>query len=181
MFLRTPIPFNTVLNVTFTYGRESIYLLGRGGPLQNSQLFLCQLRGRLTPHCSNNFTATSSGASIATNCEDKNDQLAYSNSLRNASVGNFTTSKDWPWVASEWANSLSLGSGISDGNASNARLLTELALTQPQLNRALPSPAEALAVMAGCTLLLSSENSPFVEFYVRYLCFLNTRNLRYTN
>jgi hypothetical protein len=33
------------------------------------------------------------------------------------------------------------------------------------LNPSLPSPAEALAVMVGCTLLMSAQDSPFVEFW----------------
>ena len=56
-------------------------------------------------------------------------------------------------------------------NASNARLLTQLILAKPtdgtpQLDPTLPSMAEALAVMAGCTLISSSEDTPFVEFWV---------------
>lgn len=68
---------------------------------------------------------------------------------------------------------LSLNAGIFDGNASNARLLTQFPLFDqnaqpgmPQLDPSLPSPAEALAVMAGDTLLLSITDAPFVEFYV---------------
>jgi hypothetical protein len=38
-------------------------------------------------------------------------------------------------------------------------------LTEPKLNRALPSMAEALAVMAGCTLLSSATDAPFVPFW----------------
>lgn len=60
---------------------------------------------------------------------------------------------------------LSLNDGTFDGNGSNPRLLTQLILTSPELNRALPSMAEALAVMAGCTLLQSATDAPFVEFW----------------
>ncbi|KAF2096816.1 hypothetical protein NA57DRAFT_78408 [Rhizodiscina lignyota] len=180
MFLKLPIAYNTVLNQTFDYGRESIYLLGRGGPSQNNQLFLCQLQARQTPHCSTNFTATSSGATMVVDC-DPNDPMAYIRSLRNASDFNSTTSKDWPSVASEWGNSLSLNAGISDGNASNARLLTELALAGPTLNPALPSPAEALAALAGNTLLMSTEYAPFVEFFNYSTTILDTPQYQYFN
>jgi hypothetical protein len=40
-------------------------------------------------------------------------------------------------------------------------------LQKMELNPALPSPAEALAVMASSTLLMSATDSPFVEFWVR--------------
>jgi len=38
-------------------------------------------------------------------------------------------------------------------------------LKDMDLSPSLPSPAEALAVMIGCTLLMSSQDSPFVEFW----------------
>lgn len=56
---------------------------------------------------------------------------------------------------------LSLTAGFSDGNASNARILTQFILTANELNPALPSLAEALAVLSGCTLIESSIDSPF--------------------
>lgn len=71
---------------------------------------------------------------------------------------------------------IDLGTGLLDGNASNARLWTELILTNSSvdwslpdapmsLEPAFPSPAEALAVMAACTLIVSSIDAPFVEFW----------------
>jgi len=54
---------------------------------------------------------------------------------------------------------------VTDGNASNARVLTELMLQQGELNPALPSPAEAIAVMIGNTLINGAQDSPFVEFW----------------
>ena len=165
MFYKLPLAYNTLLNQTFQYGRQAIYLLGRGGPLQNNQLFMCSFKATQNPFCSTNFTATGSGATMSASCEDPHDPLAYIKSMPNATKESLI-SLDWPWVASDWANSVSLGDGINDGNASNARLLTELALQSEALNPGLPSPAEALAVMAGSTLLSSSLFAPFVEFYV---------------
>ena len=63
-----------------------------------------------------------------------------------------------------------------DANASTSRLLTQLILkpsdTSPEsfkvdLSPALPSIGEALAVLSGCTLLLSMLDTPFVMFWVR--------------
>jgi hypothetical protein len=64
---------------------------------------------------------------------------------------------------------------VMDANASTSRLLTQLILkpTDPSpasfkvdLSPALPSIGEALAVLAGCTMLLSMLDTPFVTFWV---------------
>jgi hypothetical protein len=56
---------------------------------------------------------------------------------------------------------LSINDGSFDGNSSNARLLTQFMVTTPRLNPKLPSMAEAIAVLAGCTLLQSIDGTPF--------------------
>lgn len=165
VFFKLPLPYNTLLNQTFQYGREAIYLLGRGGPLQNNQLFMCSFKATHYANCSTNFTATGSGATLNANCEDPNDPFAYVKSNASAQA---KIELDWPWIASDWGNSVSLSDGLNDGNSSNARLLTELALQNAELNPALPSPAEALAVMIGSTLLSGSAYAPFVEFWVSF-------------
>lgn len=73
----------------------------------------------------------------------------------------------------QWIRSINMNSGTVNSNASNARLWTQLTNDigfydwegNPTLNPALPSPAEALAVMSGCTLLQSAQDAPFVEFF----------------
>lgn len=164
VFFKKPLPYNTLLNQTFQYGRNAIYLLGKGGPSQNDLMFMCSLKTTHYPGCSTNFTATASGARLDANCDKPSDSMAYIKSIDNAAAMP-AISLDWPWVAGEWGTSVSLNDGINDGNSSNARLLTDLALQQPSLNPALPSPAEALAVMAGSTLLTSSLHAPFVPFW----------------
>lgn len=54
---------------------------------------------------------------------------------------------------------------MTNSNASNARILTELALTEPQLNDTLPSMAEALAVLVSSTLVIASVDSPFIHYW----------------
>jgi hypothetical protein len=61
---------------------------------------------------------------------------------------------------------LALNDGTVDGNGSNARVLTQLVPKTPALDPALPSIAEAIAVMAGSTLLQATKDAPFVEFFV---------------
>jgi hypothetical protein len=86
--------------------------------------------------------------------------------------------KNWRDIGFDWSNSLSLNTGIMDADASNSRLLMQLQLTPKDANNAdpenldvnlsplLPSMGEALAVMAGCTLLKSFLDAPFVPFWV---------------
>lgn len=178
LFSQLPEEYNTLFNDTtgLAYGRDSVYVLGKGGSTDsegnfddNDNYALCQLKVSLSPNCSTQYNASASGGTLEAICEDPNDQLAYYRSLPVATSGNISVSKDWPNIASEWGLSLSLNDGSFQGNGANARLLTELIITAPygtaELNPALPSMAEALAVMAGCTLLQASTDSPFVEFW----------------
>ncbi|KAK6392330.1 hypothetical protein LTR65_003786 [Meristemomyces frigidus] len=175
VFGKLPIDFNTVFNDTdgmLAYGRDSVYVLGKGGPtdaggnaVETENYALCQMKVSLTPNCSTQYNASSSGGTLEAVCEDPSDELAYIRSLPVATSGNVSISNDWPNIASEWGLSLSLNDGIANGNGSNSRLLTQLILSSAVLNPALPSMAEALAVMAGCTLLQSAADAPFVEFW----------------
>jgi len=163
LFATYPIDFNTILNDTGESGRSSIYLLGKGGPNEPEGYFMCSLKAYLTPNCSTQYNATASGATLEAMCEDPGDDFRYIKSNPGALSGNATVNYDWPNIGSEWAKSMSLSAGIVEGNASNARLLTQLMLGAPELNPSLPSPAEALAVMGGCTLLMGTMDAPFVE------------------
>ncbi|EMC94089.1 hypothetical protein BAUCODRAFT_74704 [Baudoinia panamericana UAMH 10762] len=172
VFGKVPIDYNTIINNTLDmpYGRDSIYLLGKGGPkdsagnvVESSNYALCQLKVGQTPSCSTLFTASASGAELVARCEDPSDAMSYGSNHPGALGGNDTISLAWPDVATQWANSLALNEGLFDGNGSNARLLTQLILTEPTLNPDLPSAAEALAVMAGCTVLQSAIDAPFTE------------------
>lgn len=98
-------------------------------------------------------------------CEDPKDSLQYINSLSNATSGNGYVSIDWTYIASLWGLAVNLNSGITDGKAANARLLMQLMPTSIELNPALPSIAESLAVMAGNTLLISAQDTPFLTFW----------------
>jgi len=172
VFAKYPIEYNTVANQSqFLYGRNSIYLLSKQGPEGAADAFLneyslCEIKVSMTAECSTAFSATGNGASLTTDCERPDNNMRYITSLTNATSGAPTTNKDWPYIGGEWINSLSLNAGMFDGNASNARLLTQLILSTYELKIDLPSIAEALAVMAGCTLLMSSADAPFVNFWV---------------
>ncbi|KAK7183842.1 hypothetical protein DPSP01_004462 [Paraphaeosphaeria sporulosa] len=168
VFPKLPLPFNTVMNhTTPVWGRESIYLLGAGANALNGTYMVCKIHVTLTPNCSTQYNATGSGGSMEALCEDRDPHMAYTYS--NSSEKSVPL-PDWRDIGFDWSNSMSLNAGITDGQAANARLLTELMLQAGtdgnfDLNPFLPSPAEALAVMAGCTLLMSAIDAPYVMFW----------------
>ena len=161
VFAKYPLPYNTILNTTGWFG-DSIYLLGTSA---NSDYVLCSLKATQYPGCSTEYHASLSGGSLRAHCikDDPNNRNPYSNSRPEAPMGFVET--DWRNIASEWSNSLSLNSGITDGKAASARLLTQLIPTTPALDPSLPSIAEALAVLAGCTLLISAQDAPFIHHW----------------
>lgn len=64
-----------------------------------------------------------------------------------------------------WKLSMDLNGGSYNNNASNARIITQLALQEPRLPRELPSIAEALAVFASSTIVIGSIDTPFVHYW----------------
>ena len=164
IFPKLPLPYNTVINITKVYGPHSIYILAAAQDSDTSGNYtLCSLRAAVFPDCSTQYHATMSGSYLNARCEDPKDPLSYSK--LNPLAPNNSWSPDWPEVATDWALALSLDSGITDGQASNARLLSQMIPTQPSLNPSRPSIAEALAMLAGSTLLMSTLNSPFIHYW----------------
>lgn len=173
VFARYPKEFNTIMNHTsYRWGRDSIYLLGQGGKDYGQdttgQFVLCKIHVSTTPYCSTRYNATGSGGTMESICDDPNDQFAYIKSYPNATA--IESVPDWRDIGFDWSNSLSLNTGIMDGDASNSRLLNQLIIQKDKdgnydLSPALPSVAEALAVMSGCTLLKSTIDAPFRTFW----------------
>lgn len=60
---------------------------------------------------------------------------------------------------------MDLNGGSYYNNASNARIITQLALAEPTLSPRLPSMAEALAVYASSTLVTGAVDTPFAHFW----------------
>lgn len=60
---------------------------------------------------------------------------------------------------------MDLDGGVYHNNASNARILTQLALTDPSLSPTGPSMAEALAVFASSTLTTGAIDTPFAHVW----------------
>ncbi|KAL8699480.1 MAG: hypothetical protein Q9224_001394 [Gallowayella concinna] len=159
VFAKYPIAYNTILNHTGWF-TDSLYILATS---PTGDFAMCSLRMSLATRCSTRYHASLSGGSMSAHCEDPTDDLAYGKSYANATDG--VLKKDWAAVATDWAMALSLNAGISDGAASNARLLSQLIPTTQALDQSLPSIAEALAVLSGNTLLLSTTDTPFIHFW----------------
>ncbi|CAO2651092.1 Nn.00g093890.m01.CDS01 [Neocucurbitaria sp. VM-36] len=194
VFAKYPKPFNTIMNHTsHPWGRPSIYLLGQGGAEDDGTdatgvYVLCKIHVSLTPECSTRYNVTGSGGTMEALCEDKTDNMAYLKSQPDAEYVKSIT--NWRDIGSDWSNSLSLNTGIVDADASNSRLLTQLILKpsnpdpkdfQVDLNPALPSVGEALAVMSGCTLLKSTLDAPFVMFWNYTASILEEPQTQYFN
>ena len=160
IFPKLPLKYNTIFNYSAIYGANAVYLLATSA---KETYTLCSLRVALSPNCSTAYHSSMSGGHLNSHCNDPNDHLAYSRSEPKAHGGIWST--DWINVASEWALGLSLNAGITDGQSTNARLLTQLIPTSPELDPSLPSISEALAILAGNTLLLSTTETPFIHYW----------------
>jgi hypothetical protein len=143
------------------FEQDAIYILAASN-YSIDDYMLCSLFSNLEYSCSTQYEASIGGGSMASNCK-ANNNLRYSESYPDAPDAG--RQKNWVDVAADWALAISLSAGINDDDSSNARLLTQLIPTTPNLNATLPSIAEALAVLAGCTLLSSGIDSPFVDFF----------------
>ena len=160
IFPKTPLPYNTVMNTTGIYGSNALYMLANS---TTGNYTMCSIRAGLSPNCSTEYHGTMSDGFLSSRCEDVTNELAYDRSQPKAPQGVWST--DWPEMATEWASSLSLNAGINDGQAAIARLLTQLIPALPELDPSLPSLSEALAVLAGNTLMLSSLDAPFIHYW----------------
>jgi len=180
VFGRYPAPFNTVLNHTSNiWGRPAIYLLGQGGPddvgVDGTGIYsLCKIHVSVRAGCSTRHDVSGSGGTMEAICDDPQDKMAFVETETEPST-NSQGIANWRDIGTDWANSLSLGTGLMDADASTSRLLTQLILKpsnpdptdlQVDLSKAIPSLAEALAVLSSCTLLLSMVDAPFVTFWV---------------
>ncbi|KPM37754.1 hypothetical protein AK830_g8830 [Neonectria ditissima] len=161
VFQLYPYDFNILTNATVT-GSDAIYTLGKA---TQSNFTLCQLRSWTTPNCSTQFNISgTAGASMAAHCEDPGDPDSYLRSFDGDQAWS-APSLDWRWLADQWRLSMDMNAGTMNSNASNARILTQLALQEPKLPTSLPSIAEALAVYASSIVVIGSIDTPFRHYW----------------
>lgn len=117
----------------------------------------------LWPYCSTSYSASGkTGGALKTTCNDPNDDMIYSKSEPDPPTNIQTDFRD---ILTDWVYSMSLNTGVSNGNASIGRILSQFVVTTPELNTHLPSTAEALAALAGCTLLVGAESATFRHYW----------------
>ena len=185
IFPKLPKPYNTLLNYSSVQPLDSLYLLAGAPGLDHTSgaahfndtplvfnYTLCSLRMSITPKCSTSYNVSSGGGFLFTRCEESLDPLMYGRTQQEAPVG--VVDPNWNEIATNWASALALNDGISDFDAANSRLLTQLIPTSNSLDPSLPSMAEALAVLSGCTLILSSTDAPFDYYWNRSVPMLST-------
>lgn len=165
IFGTLPEANNTISNITGLWPSSAIYLLGKPSRADPPYV-LCSIRTRFTGVCSTRYRASPSGAVLSSNCEDPKNHLQYN--YRNPDFQESNWQPDWKNVASMWANSLSLGSGIINNEGSNSRLLMQMvpaydsSTKRYSLSEHFPSTSETLAVMASTMLIYSSKDAPFI-------------------
>ncbi|KAI1344660.1 hypothetical protein F5Y15DRAFT_136 [Xylariaceae sp. FL0016] len=153
VFQLYPIPYNMITNTT-VISSDSLYILTNGNL---SDYTLCELRSWVTAECSTEFDISGlSGGSMRAHCEDPLDKYAYKYVDPEGAALTPYYSGDWKNLAAEWTTAINLNAGVQNSNASNARILNNLVLSEPKLNPLLPSLAEALAVLASSTLVTGS-------------------------
>ncbi len=124
---------------------------------------LCELRSWTCPTCSTSFWVSgTTGGHMQSNCDDPADDDRYDRTYPDAPTD---PSHDWKNLANEWRLAIDLNGGLTKNNASNARILTSLALLEPRLPGGLPSMAEGLAVLASSTLVAGSLQTTFRHYW----------------
>ena len=171
-FGKLPIIYNTVGNTTSPYILPWIYMLSKPPPTTiTNDYVLCGIRTFQYSDCSTNLFVAQSGSILSVHCgEDRDRWKSYSEAV-GKSTGPMSMSvgaTDWTSFGAEWIRSLALTTGISDGNASSGRLLTQMippynGKDGGKLLPDVPTIAEGLAVLSGHTLLLSSDAAPFIN------------------
>ncbi|OAA79859.1 hypothetical protein LEL_03345 [Akanthomyces lecanii RCEF 1005] len=162
VFQLFPADYNTVVNST-VIGSDAIYIMGKHPQSQNYTM--CELRSWVSPNCSTQFNISGiSGSKMAAHCEDPDDVDSYRRSFPGPQKWALP-SNDWKWLADQWRLATDLNGGERNNNASNARILTQLILLEPELLSYQPSMAEALAVFASSMLTLGAVGTPFRHYW----------------
>ncbi|KZL68008.1 MCM2/3/5 family protein [Colletotrichum tofieldiae] len=160
VFQLYPADFNMVTNTTAM--NDAIYILSKSASVTNYTL--CEMRSWVSPLCSTQFNISgTAGAHMQAHCEDPEDKDSYNHVHPEITFS--MPVADWKNIADQWRLSMDINGGAQNNNASNARILTQFVLQEPQLNPLLPSMAEALAVYASSTLIIGGHGTPFEHYW----------------
>ncbi|RYO95541.1 hypothetical protein DL764_007663 [Monosporascus ibericus] len=162
VFQLYPIAHNMVVNMS-VINSTAIYILMKPNFPDLDDFTLCELRSWVTTKCSTEFDLLGlAGGEMRVNCEDPGDENAYRRSVEDVPPW---MSPDWRNVMDQWQLSMNVNGGVTNNNASNARILTQLILRRPALDPLLPSVAEAIAVYASSALVAGSIQSTFRHYW----------------
>ncbi|KAH9907529.1 hypothetical protein F4778DRAFT_769018 [Xylariomycetidae sp. FL2044] len=159
----------SALNQNQVGASGSLYILGKSG--LGDDYTLCQMRSWVSPVCSTRFQIIgNSGVHMDTLCDDPQGEESdsywrYIKDHSGDDIPDMQVSQDWQNLAVQWRTSMDINGGVYNNNASNARIMTHLALQKPELPASLPSLSEALAVYVSPTLVLGSIRSPFAHYW----------------
>lgn len=165
LFPHLPIEYNTVNNNSAGWGPKAVWLLATPPEaLDTSDHVLCSIKITQYPHCTTKYHAAESGGELSVHCDDDPQNTApYSDVEPDAPAGVYEA--NWKDIGAEWLKANALSHGVTDSNASIARIVTQMT---PRYNRErttldpdLPSMGEALATLAGSTAIMSSFYAPF--------------------
>jgi hypothetical protein len=166
LFPHLPIIYNTINNNSNIWGPPAVFLLSTPPPEANQDHILCSIKITQYPHCTTRYHAAESGGELSAHCDDDvENTLSYSSKNTDITQGHYES--NWKDIGSEWLRSIALGQGINNDNASIARIITQMTPRfepgKTVLDPGRPSIAEALAVLAGSTTVMSSIHAPFIQ------------------
>ena len=158
LFYKMPIAFNTLLNDSGAYP-DALYVLSKSNVSTTQPYTLCSMSMTIRSGCSSKLRAQVSGSMLSADCSPNNPLAYVATPANNGST--WERVRDWVSVASSWAEAISLKAGITDSDASTARIVTQFAQTNATLSESRPTMPEVLAVLAANTLLDSTADAPF--------------------
>jgi hypothetical protein len=158
-----PSDYNFLTNISrTTILADSLYMLGKSP--HSDDYNLCELRAWMSPNCKTQFKISGTGgASMSTECKDSYEDWDPDSFHPPQKIAEqrAEATPDWKWLSDLWRLSMDLNGGFYQNNASNARILTQLGLTKPELSKTVPSLAEVLAVFASSAIVIGAIDSPF--------------------
>ncbi len=169
IFFKYPLPYNTIVNTSSFYGNDGLYILATPGSniinaLGQLDYLFCSIKAMQYFNCTTRYHAAGSGGQLSVHCDDDEENtIPY---LKCETIAPLEVwEPDWKDVGGQWADALALDNGISDANASVSRMLAQMIPPSLALDPGLPSVGESLGVLGGCTMLVSSQNAPFIHYW----------------
>ncbi|KAF2744436.1 hypothetical protein M011DRAFT_460974 [Sporormia fimetaria CBS 119925] len=165
-FPKYPIRGNTILNHYGPPGQNSVYLLGKDLNSTSDTYLICALKAGLTTECSTRYNVSTGGQTLEALCGPDYRWKSWDGPDKGHPYsGSFIPTPNWPDIAHQFIDAMSLNDGMSDKNVSLARTLMQLGARKGRLNPILPSLAEALLSISVCSAIELIGDFPFQPFW----------------